>query len=104
MRDEWEEGNPIGVLCVPNHRENPDRQHNYYEFQRGFEAGCRNGIDYPEQLSRMPPLKRPVDPYVYGFRQGRRYIKRSQTTTVPMQYDKSVSMGFRRWERNYKEG
>jgi hypothetical protein len=92
------------VLCVPNHREDSERQHHFYEFQQGFTAGCHNGTDYPEQLSRMPPLKRPVSAYIYGFRQGRRYVKRAQTTTVPMNCDKSVWQGFLRWERNYQEG
>jgi hypothetical protein len=93
-----------GVLLVDDYASNPDRQRHYYDFQLGFEHGCRNGIDYPEQLSKMPPLKRPVDSYTYGFRQGRRYIKRAWKTTTPMQYDKSVGEGFRRWEKNYKEG
>jgi hypothetical protein len=92
------------ILCVPNHRENPDRQNDYFDFQLGFQHGCQSGINFPGQLNRFAPLKRPVDPYVYGFHQGRRYIKRSMTTTTPMNYDKSVWNGFRRWERNYQEG
>jgi hypothetical protein len=101
---EFDVDTTIGILHVPDYATNPDRQHDYYEFQRGFAMGCWNGLDYPEQLSKMPPLKRPVSAYVYGFRQGRRYIKRAQTTTVPMQYDKRVWNGFRRWERLHKEG
>jgi hypothetical protein len=92
------------ILCVPNHREDSERQHNFYEFQQGFYDGCHNGTDFPDQLNRFVPLKRPTSPYVYGFHQGRRYVKRAQTTTKPMNYDKSVWNGFQRWERNYKEG
>jgi hypothetical protein len=101
---EYDVDTTIGILCVPNHRDEPERQHDFWQFQEGFATGCQNGLTCPEQLSKMPSLKRPVSAYVYGFRQGRRYIKRAQTTTVPMQYDRSVWNGFRRWERNYKEG